>query len=74
MIKDGALENSNVDVIFGLHIISDKEVGKIIYRPRGFMVGISDFKINVLGNPGHGSSPWSSVDPILVAAQIVTSL
>ncbi len=74
MIKEGVLENPSVDVIFGLHIVSDKEVGKIMYRPGGMLAGASDFKITVLGKPSHGSKPWTSVDPILVAAQIVTSL
>jgi amidohydrolase len=74
MIKEGVLNDPNVDVIFGLHIVSDKEVGKIMYRPGGLMAGVADFKITVLGKPSHDFQPWTSVDPILVAAQIVTSL
>lgn len=33
MIEEGALENPKVDAIFGLHINSQTEVGKIRYRP-----------------------------------------
>lgn len=74
MVKEGVLENPKVDVIFGLHMDSELEVGKINYRPAGIMAGASDFKITVKGRPSHGAAPWSSVDPIFVAAQIVTSL
>ena len=74
MIKEGVLENPKVDVIFGLHLNSQLEVNKLSYRPAGTFAGIEDFKITVKGKPSHGSQPWNSVDPIVVAAQIITSL
>ena len=74
MIKQGVLENPKVDVIFGLHMAAQIEVGKITYHPGGTMAGTGDFKITVNGKPSHGASPWNSVDPIVVAAQIVNSL
>ena len=37
MIKEGALENPKVDVMFGLHIGSQTDVGKITYRAGGIM-------------------------------------
>jgi amidohydrolase len=74
MVSEGVLENPKVDVIFGLHINSQTEVGKITYRPEGMMAGAAFFKITVKGKPSHGSQPWFSVDPIPVAAQIVGSL
>lgn len=40
MVKEGVLKNPEVDVIFGLHISSGTEVGKIEYRPRGIMAEI----------------------------------
>lgn len=74
MVKEGVLENPKVDVIFGLHMDSQVEVGNLTYRPGGTMAGVGDFKITVKGKPSHGSKPWFSVDPILVASQIVVSL
>jgi amidohydrolase len=74
MIKEGVMENPKVDVIFGLHLDSQLEVEKLSYHPAGTFAGVGDFKITVNGKPSHGSQPWSSVDPIFVASQIVTSL
>jgi amidohydrolase len=74
MVKEGVLENPKVDVIFGLHINSQTEVGKINYRPGGTMAAVNDMRIIVKGRQAHGASPWSSVDPIVVSAQIVNSL
>ncbi|WP_167611374.1 amidohydrolase [Maribellus sediminis] len=74
MIKEGVLENPKVEVIFGQHMRSNLEAGKIVYKPGPMMAGVSDFKIEVLGKGSHGSQPWSSVDPIATAAQIVNSI
>ena len=74
MIKEGVLDNPKVDVIFGLHINSQTEVGKITYRPGGTMAGVNDMKIIIKGKSAHGAYPWSSVDPIVVAAEIINNL
>ncbi len=74
MVKEGVLNNPKVDVIFGLHINSQTEVGKINYRPGGTMAGVNDMKITIKGRQAHGAYPWSSIDPIVVSAQIITNL
>jgi amidohydrolase len=74
MVKEGVLENPKVDVIFGLHINAQTEVGKIKYRPGGTMASSDWFKIKVKGKQTHGASPWQGVDPIVTASQIVMGL
>jgi amidohydrolase len=74
MVKEGVLENPKVDVIFGLHISSQTEVGKITYRPGGTYASVNDLKITVKGRSAHGAFPWSSIDPIVVSAQIINNL
>lgn len=74
MIKEGVLENPKVDVIFGLHINSQTEVGNVAYRPGGTMAAVNDMKITVTGRQAHGAYPWSSIDPIVVSAQIINNL
>jgi amidohydrolase len=74
MVKQGVLENPKVDVIFGLHINSQTEVGTIGYRPGGTMAGVNDMQIIVKGRSAHGAYPWSSVDPIVVSAEIINNL
>ncbi|RZK40474.1 MAG: amidohydrolase [Pedobacter sp.] len=74
MVKEGVLENPKVEVIFGLHINSQTPVGDIAYRPGGIMAAVNDMKITVSGQQAHGAYPWSSVDPIVVASQIVNNL
>ncbi|WP_426092208.1 amidohydrolase [Flavobacterium sp. DSR3-2] len=74
MVKEGVLENPKVDVIFGLHISAQTEVGKINYRPKGAMASSDWFKIKIKGKQSHGASPWQSVDPIVTASQIILGL
>src|SRR5690606_3030511 len=74
MVQENVLANPDVDVIFGLHINSQIEVGKIGYRPGGAMASVNDMKITITGKPAHGADPWSSVDPIVVAAQVINNL
>lgn len=74
MVKEGVLDNPKVDVAFGLHMDAQLEVGKISYHPGGTMASASDVKITVNGKPSHGASPWLSVDPIVVSAQIINNL
>jgi amidohydrolase len=74
MVKQGVLDNPKVDVIFGLHINSLIEAGKITYRPGGTMAAAEDVKIIVKGKSSHGAYPWNSVDPIVVSAEIINNL
>ena len=74
MIKEGVLDNPKAEVIFGLHINSKLEVGKIWYRPGNIMAGVNTFTIKVKGKPSHGSSPWLGIDPIVASAQIIMGL
>ncbi|MEI2739321.1 MAG: amidohydrolase [Chitinophagaceae bacterium] len=74
MVKEGVMENPKVDVIFGLHIESDIEVGKIEYKPGAFMAAADWFSIKVKGKGSHGSQPWKGIDPIQVSAQIIDGL
>jgi amidohydrolase len=74
MIKEGVLDNPKVDVMFGLHIGSQTDAGKITYRSGGTMAASDWFTIKVKGKQTHGSQPWAGIDPVAVSAQIVNGL
>ncbi|MBX2913764.1 MAG: amidohydrolase [Cyclobacteriaceae bacterium] len=74
MVKEGVLENPKVDAIFGLHVQSLLPSGQIAYRSGGLMASVDGVDIKVKGKGAHGATPWDSVDPIVVAAQIVQGL
>lgn len=74
MVKEGVLKNPDVEVIFGLHIWSTLETGKIGYKPEGTMAAANSFNIKVKGKQTHGSRPWGGIDPVVTSAMIVNGL
>lgn len=74
MIKEGVMDNPKIDAIFGIHINSATEIGKIKYRSGSFMAASDWFSIKVKGKQTHGSTPWTGVDPIAVSSQIINGL
>ncbi len=74
MVKEGVLKNPDVDAIFGLHISAQTDVGKILYKPGGIMAASQSFEIHVKGKQSHGSTPWTSIDPIMAAVKIIDGL
>ena len=70
--KAGALEG--VEAIFGMHNKPDLPVGTIGVRDGALMASVDRFEIDVLGVGGHAGIPNNSIDPIVVASQIVTGM
>lgn len=76
MVDDGALENPAVDVLIGLHVgkLGGSNVGELLFRPGPVMACMDKFEITVKGVGSHGSAPQFSIDPIMIAAQIVSAM
>ena len=77
MIIEGALDAPKVDAVFGLHVFSGHGLGtagSLTVRPGGIMAASDRVAITVRGHQTHGAQPWAGVDPIVVAAQIITGL
>lgn len=71
MIKEGVMDNPKVDAIFGLHINSQTPAGKVKFKPGAEMASSDWFIVKVKGRQSHGSQPWSGIDPVVVATQII---
>ena len=74
MVKEGLLEKYGIQVMFGQHIGSGLDVGKLVYKSGGMLAAADVFNIKVTGKQTHGSQPWSGIDPITVSAQIIMGL
>lgn len=74
MIKEGAMDNPKVDAIFGIHINSKLDLGKLYYKPGSNMASSDLFTIKVKGKQSHGAYPWNAIDPIVVSAEIIQAL
>jgi hippurate hydrolase len=77
MIANGLLENPHVDSALMIHVMAGMpfEPGTVIVSAPGVSAPAADyFEIKVQGKGCHGSSPNAGVDPITVAAHIITAL
>lgn len=74
MFEEGVLADPTPSAIFGLHTLFDLEVGTVGYTPGPAFAAVDHFLIDIHGRQAHGAAPHLSVDPIVMAAQIVTAL
>jgi len=74
MIRDGVLESPAVDAAFGIHLWNDLPVGTVALMPGPVMASVDEFEITILGRGGHAAAPHQAIDPVLIAAHVVTGL
>lgn len=74
MIEDGLFQQFPCDAVFGMHNRPTLPVGQFAVRSGAMMAGGAFFDIDITGNGAHGARPESGIDPIVVAAQMVTAI
>jgi amidohydrolase len=73
MLAEGLFKDYKPEAIFGLHVWSALNAGQVGYRSGPAMAASDRFRIVVKGRQTHGSRPWGGVDPIVAAADIVST-
>ena len=74
MIEEGVLDNPRVDAILGLHVDEETECGTIKIKKGVVNAASNPFTIKITGQGGHGASPHTTVDPVVIASHIVLAL
>jgi amidohydrolase len=72
LVKAGVMQG--VDLVVGAHLDSLKRTGKFACPPGPLAAAADIFAAEVRGKGGHAAAPHQSVDPIVVAAEVVTNL
>jgi len=71
MLREGLFDAFRPEAVFGLHVFSSVQAGKIAVRGGPLMAASDRFAITVRGRQTHGSRPWGGIDPIVAAAGLV---
>ena len=74
MVDDGMMERFSITEIYGMHNLPGLEVGNFAICPGPIMAASDEFNINITGKSGHAAMPHLTIDPIVVAAQIITNI
>ena len=74
MVREGMMERFDIRKVFGMHNMPGLPVGQFAIRPGPIMAATSEFTIRVKGKGGHAAMPHRTIDPIVIASQMVSSL
>ena len=72
MLVDGAFDN--VDSVLSLHVFPDLRTGEIAVRNGPVLAACDKFEIKIHGQGSHGAYPETSLDPIVMASQVVQAI
>ena len=73
MIADGALRNPDVDGIFSLHLNPDLPEGTVGIKSGFATISSAEFILRMIGKGCHVASPHEGVDPVVMAAMVITA-
>ncbi len=74
MIEDGLFERFPVKSVYGMHNWPQMKPGTVGVNPGPMMAAADRITIEITGKGGHGAHPYLAVDPVLVAAHIITAV
>lgn len=74
MVDDGLMDRFGISEVYGMHNMPGIPVGEFAVREGGIMAGTDEFLIDIEGQGGHAAMPHMAIDPIVVAAHIITGL
>jgi len=74
MLDDGLFANPKPNAIFGMHVLPTIDAGTIGLNIGPAMASADRFTLTVVGQKTHGAYPHTGIDPVPIAAQIVTAL
>jgi amidohydrolase len=74
MVQEGLFERFPADEVYALHNWPGLPPGKIAVRPGAMMAATDEIQITLRGKGGHAAMPHLTVDPVLIAAHVITAL
>lgn len=74
LIEAGVLKNPKVDVIFGQHVYARADAGMVGFHSGPMMAAADELYITIKGKGGHGALPHLTVDPVVIAAEVILAL
>lgn len=74
MIRDGALQNPEVEKIFALHVFPELNVGEVGFCAGKYMASCDEIYVTIIGKGGHGATPHLCIDPIVIGSNLILQL
>jgi len=76
VLESGILESfgGTIKAVLGLHVSPRVALGKVGLRSGRFMASSDEFYFTIKGRGGHAAEPHRAIDPIMIGAQLLTTL
>lgn len=74
MLDDGLVARFGIDEFYGMHNWPGMKAGHFGIRAGGIMAATDRFYIDITGQGGHAARPQTTIDPIVVAANMIVAL
>lgn len=74
MIKEGLFERFPVGAIYAMHNWPAMQPGTVGINSGPMMAAADRITIEITGKGGHGAHPYQTIDPVLVAAHVITAV
>ncbi|MBJ6362764.1 M20 family metallopeptidase [Paenibacillus sp. GCM10012307] len=74
LVEGGVLDNPKVDAMIALHVWPDAPAGTIALKKGAMLAAADAFEIRIVGKGGHAAYPHRTVDPVIIAAQVISAL
>ena len=74
MLEDGLMERFGIEEVYGLHNMPGTPLVHFGVRAGGIMAASDEFTIIIEGQGGHAALPHNTIDPVLIAAHLITAL
>ncbi|MWD28350.1 amidohydrolase [Aquicoccus sp. SCR17] len=71
MCDDGMMDRWGIQEVYGMHNWPGMPVGSFAIRPGAFFAATDLIEIEVTGRGGHAAKPHETIDPTVVAANLV---
>jgi amidohydrolase len=72
LVRAGVVDDA--DLVIGAHLWAGMPFGGVGVKAGAFMASADNFTLTIMGSGGHAALPHKAVDPIAVAAQVITNL
>lgn len=73
MIEDGLFDRFPVDAVFALHNCPDMVAGSVATCPGAITASMDLFEVTITGQGAHGAYPHAGIDPVFIAAQLLSA-
>jgi amidohydrolase len=73
MIEDGLFERFPCDTVWAMHNWPGLEPGTLAVKPGPMMAAADRVTITIEGKGGHGAHAYLAIDPVVVAAHVITA-